>query len=170
MNRCRNSFNISTHQEGPTDRQYEDLLLQALSPDYQSIGRAHLERWNFGLANVQRIMVAIYADNLSRRIITSVGIPEHGVTTKAMDLLTEVQYHNCAMFGHYRIYSPNRRKQQYQRRKHQQQPNGRQRTRGRQLIRMEVAEEVSRVHITKPPPIVTLTAAHNTSKTTTMPT
>ena len=41
----------STPTEDPPDRQYEGILLQALSPDYESIQRAHLERGDFDLAD-----------------------------------------------------------------------------------------------------------------------
>ena len=52
---------------------------------------------------------------------------------KAMDRdLSDVQCHNCSMFGHYRTNCPNRRKQQYQGEQDQQQPNERQRMRSRQ--------------------------------------
>ena len=34
---CRDCLNKSTSSEGPTDWQYEDILLQALSPDYENI-------------------------------------------------------------------------------------------------------------------------------------
>ena len=37
MDSRRDRLNTSTPPEGPTDRQYEDILLQALSPDYESI-------------------------------------------------------------------------------------------------------------------------------------
>ena len=47
----RDRLNTSTPLEGSTDWQYENLVLQDLSPGYESIRRAHLERRNFGLAN-----------------------------------------------------------------------------------------------------------------------
>ena len=44
MVRCRDRLNTSTPPEGPTERQYENMLLEALLPDYESIRRAHLQR------------------------------------------------------------------------------------------------------------------------------
>ena len=133
MDSRRDRLNTSTRPEGPTDRQYEDILLQALSPDYESIRRAHLERRDFGLADIRRIMAAIYADNLSRRSITTTGIAGPGVAMKTMDRdLSDVQGHNCSTFGHYRRNCPNRRKQQYKGGQNQQQPFRQQHTRGRQ--------------------------------------
>ena len=79
------------------------------------------------------MMAAIFADNLFRRSITSASIKVPGAAMKTMDRdLSDVQYHNCSMFGHYRRDCSNRRKQQYQGGHHQQQPNERQDTRGRQ--------------------------------------
>ena len=45
--------------ERPTDRQYEDILLQALPPEYKAIHQARLEREDFGLADIRRMMAAI---------------------------------------------------------------------------------------------------------------
>lgn len=55
------------------DKQYTGILLQALLPEYESILSAHTKRQNLGLADSPR-MTAIYADNLSRRNITSPGL------------------------------------------------------------------------------------------------
>ena len=61
------------------------------------------------------MVAAIYAENLSRRSITSVRITEPGAAMKAMDGdLSNVQSHNFLMFEHYRRICPNRRKQTYQ--------------------------------------------------------
>ena len=82
MDSCWNRLNKSTPPENPTDRQNEDILLQTLSPDYESIRRAHLERREFGLAVIRRIVVAIYAYNLFRRSITSAGVAGPGTAMK----------------------------------------------------------------------------------------
>ena len=57
-------LNMSTSPEGPTDRQHEGILLQALSPDYEITRRDHLERRDLGLADNRRTMAVIYADPL----------------------------------------------------------------------------------------------------------
>lgn len=59
MNSFRNRLNRSSPSEGPTDRQYGDILLQALPPEYESIRRADLGRRNFGFAGIQRMMAAV---------------------------------------------------------------------------------------------------------------
>ena len=153
MDSGRNRLSTSTPTEGPTDRQYEDILLQALPPDYESIRKAHLERRDFGLADNRRMMAAIYADNLSHRSITPVGIARPGAAMKARDSdLNDVQCHKCSMFGRYRKNCPNRRKQQYQGGQHQHPMDDSARTVGSKR-RIEVGDEVFVVHITKPPPI-----------------
>ena len=114
MNSCWNRLNASTPPEALTDWQYENILLQALSPHHKCIRSAHLKRRNFGLANIQRMMAAICADNFSRGGIISADIVGPGAAMKAMDsYLSDVQCHNCSMFSHYRRKCPNRHKQQY---------------------------------------------------------
>ena len=66
MDSCQDRLNVCNPQDGPTDRQYEDISLQALPPEYNAIHQAHLERGDFGLADIRRMMVVIYADNLAR--------------------------------------------------------------------------------------------------------
>ena len=51
---------------GPADRQYKDVLLQPLPREYKAIRQSHLERGDFGLADIRRMMAAICADNLAR--------------------------------------------------------------------------------------------------------
>ena len=83
------------------DRKCKDILQQALSPDYKSIRRAHLEKRHFGVVDIQGFMAAIYADNLPHRSITSAGIAGPGATIKPMGRdLSNAQCHSCLMFGH----------------------------------------------------------------------
>ena len=65
MDSCRDRLNAFDPPEGLTDRQYANIFLQALPPEYKAIRQAHLERGEFGLADNRRIMAAIYADNLT---------------------------------------------------------------------------------------------------------
>ena len=95
MDSRRNRFNTSIPPEGPTDRQYEDILLQFLSPVCQNIRRVHLERRDFGLADVRGMKVTIDADNLSRRSMTSAGIAGPDAALKAVDRdLSDVECHS----------------------------------------------------------------------------
>ena len=64
MDSCRDRL-VCDPPEGPTDRQYEDIILQALPSEYERIRQTHLERRDFDLADIRRMMAAIYADNLS---------------------------------------------------------------------------------------------------------
>ena len=58
------------------------------------------ERRDFTLTNIRRMMAAIYAVNLPRRSITSAGIAGSGAAMKTRDQnLSDVQCHNCSMFG-----------------------------------------------------------------------
>ena len=66
MDSCRDRLNACDPPEGPTDRQYEDIILQALPLEYDRIRQTHLERREFGLVDIRRMMAAIYANNLSR--------------------------------------------------------------------------------------------------------
>ena len=94
MNICRDRL-TSTPPEYPTHRCYKDIILQALSPHYESIQRAHLKGWDFSLADIRQMIAIIYADNLSHQIITSAGIAGSDTAMKAMDRdLGDIQCHN----------------------------------------------------------------------------
>ena len=67
---CRHRFNACDPPEGPTDRQYEDIILQALPSECDGIRQTYLERRDYGLANIRRMMVVMYAENLSRSKIS----------------------------------------------------------------------------------------------------
>ena len=168
MDSRRDRLNTSTPPEGPTDRQYEGILLQALSPDYESIRRAHLERGDFGLADIRRMMAAIYADNLSRRSITTTGIAGPGVAMKTMDrdLSDETSATSSATTAQRSAITggtvPTAANSNIRADKISNNPlDNSTRVVG---SRRKVAEEVFGVHITKPPLIVTRTAAPNTKK------
>ena len=126
MDSCRNRLNACNPSEDPTDRQYKDIILQALPSEYDRVRQTHLERRDFGLANIRRMMATIYADNLSRSV-SSKGIAGRGAAMQAVDRdCTSVLCHYCHQFGHFkRKYSLGIKHQQQQRqqpvRHHQQQ-------------------------------------------------
>ena len=66
MDSCRDRLNPCNPPEDPTDRQYEDIIFQTLPSEYDRIRQTHLERRDSGLADIRRMMAAIYVDNLSR--------------------------------------------------------------------------------------------------------
>ena len=126
MNSCRDRLNVCDSPEGPTDRQYEDIILQALPSEYDRIRQAHLERRDFGLAGIRRMITAIYVDNLSRSE-SSKDIAGCGAAMQAVDRdHTNVLCHYCDQFGHFKKKCPlpiKHQKQQWQQpvRHHQQQ-------------------------------------------------
>ena len=78
--RCRDRLSFVTPKEGPLDRQYEDIMLQYLPPEYDRICQIPFERKNCNLADIRRIMSKIYADNLARfNSYLSTGIAGRGV-------------------------------------------------------------------------------------------
>ena len=66
MDSCRDRLNACDPPEDPTDRHYEDIILQAPPSEYDCIRQTYLERRDLGLARIHRMMAAIYADNLFR--------------------------------------------------------------------------------------------------------
>ena len=97
--RCRDRLYSVTLKEGPSDRQYEDIILHCLPPEYDKIRETHFEREDSTLGDIRRIMAKIYADNPIRynsdstRDITVCGV--------ARDL-TSISCHYCNKFGHYK--------------------------------------------------------------------
>ena len=167
MDSCRDSLNARDPPEGPTDRQYENITLQAPPSKYDRIRQTHLERRDFGLADIHRMMVAMYADNLSRSE-SSKSIARHGATLQAVDReRTSVLCHYCDQFEHFKRNYLLRIKQQQQRpqvvRHHQQQQHGqnKQKPRGRQ--QNNGGDSGARVWCSQRP-ITTPTAVSNSTK------
>ena len=48
------------------DERYEDIILQALPAEYERVRAASYERRDFHLADIRRMMSALYIDYLSR--------------------------------------------------------------------------------------------------------
>ena len=82
--RCRDRLNSVTPKKDPSDRQYEDIILQCLPPEYDRIRQTYFEREECNLADIRRMMPKIYADNLARSIFdSSRGIVGLGVAMHA---------------------------------------------------------------------------------------
>ena len=95
MDSCRGRLNEFDPPEGLTDRQYEDIILQALPSEYDRISQTHLERIDFSLADIRRMMAAIYVDSLSRSE-SSKGIAGRGAAMQAVGRgRTRVLCHYC---------------------------------------------------------------------------
>ena len=59
LDSCRDRFNACNPPEGPTDRQYEDIVLQALASEHDRIRQTYLNGGDFDLADIRRIMAAV---------------------------------------------------------------------------------------------------------------
>ena len=165
--RCRDRLNSVTPKEGPSDRRYEDMILQCLPPEYDRIRQTHFEREDCSLADIRRMMSKIYADNLARsNSDSSRGIAGRGVAMQATGRdLSKINCHYCNKFDHYKsdctdfkaAHHQNRRRGQ---RNHKQR-GGHQldqpKPGGQQSIRGEGGK--CGAHITRPPPTTTPIAA-----------
>ena len=66
MDSCRDHLQPFDSPDAPMYQQYEDIILHVFSSEYDRIRHTYLERRGFGLADIRRMMAAIYADNVSR--------------------------------------------------------------------------------------------------------
>ena len=131
-------LNACDPSEGPTDCQFEDIILQALPPVYERIRTSHLEKPDFGIADIRRMVFVIYAANLARSSSTT-GIAGRGAAVPAAkDNCRDTIYHYCERAGHFKNTCPLRakheqqRQQREQRSERQNQQQGGRRQRGRQ--------------------------------------
>ena len=95
----RERLNACDFPEGPTDCQFENIILQALSPEYERIRTSHLGKPDFGIANIRRMMSAIYAANLVRSSSTT-GIAGRGAAMPTVeDNRRDIICHYCERAG-----------------------------------------------------------------------
>ena len=134
----RERLNACDPPEGPADRQFEDIILQALPPEYERIRISHLEKPDFGIADIRRMMSAIYAANLARSSSTT-GIVRHEAAMSAAEYKRrDITCHYCERAGHFKNRYPLRakyeqhRQQRKQRNEQLNQQQGGRRQRGRQ--------------------------------------
>ena len=134
----RKRLNACDPSEEPTERQFEDIILQALPPEYKRIRASHLEKPDFGIADIRRMMSAIYEANLAGSSSTT-GIAGRGAAMPtAEDTRRDIICLYCKRAGHFKKTYPLRAKheqqrpQREQRNEQQNQQQGGQRQRGRQ--------------------------------------
>ena len=103
----------------------EDIMLQALPQGYEATRQAHLERWDFGLADIRPMLPAIYADILARSRSDSFrGIARRVAAMQAMiHDRNDTKCHTCGRVGHLKIECPPHFNHQQQ--NDGQQPEGR---------------------------------------------
>ena len=111
----RERLNACDPPEGSLDRQFEDIILQALPPEYERIRISHLEKPNIGIADIRRIMSAIYAANLARSSST-IWIAGRGAAMPAIeDNCRDILFLYCERAGHFKNTCPLRAKHEQQR-------------------------------------------------------
>ena len=82
------------------DERYEDIILQAIPAEYETVPTASYERLDFYLADIRRMMSALYIDCLSRPNISPL-VAGHGVAiqaTRGDD--SAIKCHYCDNPGH----------------------------------------------------------------------
>ena len=115
LDTCRERLNACDPPEGPTDRQFEDTILQAFPPEYERIHTFRLGKPDFGIADIRRMMSAIYAANLARSSSTK-GIAGRGAAMPAAeDNCRDIICHYCERAGHFKNTCPLRVKHEQQR-------------------------------------------------------
>lgn len=100
MDSCRDRLDASRPPKDPTNRQYQDILLQVSLPKPESMRRGHIEKRNFDLSSIRHMAVAIDTDNLSCQSISSTGIlgPDAAMQKTDRDV-SNVRCPNCRMSG-----------------------------------------------------------------------
>ena len=102
--RYRDRLDSIPPKEGPSDRQYEDIILECLPSEYDRTRQTLFEREDCNLTNIWQVMLKIYADNLARsNFDPSRGIAERGVAVQATGWgLSNINCHYCNKFAHYK--------------------------------------------------------------------
>ena len=78
----REHLNACDRPAGPTDREFEDIILEALPPEYERIRTSHIKKPDIGIADIRRVTSAIYAANLARSSSTT-GFARRGAAMPA---------------------------------------------------------------------------------------
>ena len=139
--------------------------------EYDRIRQTHLERRNFGLTDIHRMMAAIYADNWSHSESLK-GIAGRGAAMQAVDRgRTNVLCHYCDQFEHFKRNahsesntSSSSCNSQFGIISNQNMVNISKSRANCGKTTLEAVEAVCGVHITRQRPITTPTAISNSAK------
>ena len=98
LDECRDLF----EEIGQTIHQqrYEDIILQAVPPEYERERTASYERRDFGLDGIRHMMHTIYADNISHSV-NAQSIAGRGIARQVVGHTSSgVQCNHCTGFIH----------------------------------------------------------------------
>ena len=84
LDSCRERLNTCDPPERLMDRQFEDVVLQTLPPEYERIRTSHLEKTNFGIADIRSMMNAMYTIDPASSSSTT-GIAGRGAVMPAAE-------------------------------------------------------------------------------------
>ena len=122
--RYRGRLIFVTPKEGLCNRQYEEIILQSLPPEYDRTRQTHFETNDCSLAEIRQMMSKIYPDNFARsNSDSSRGIARPSVAMQITDRnRSNLNCHYGNKFGHYENDCADVKavRQQYQRRRKRQ--------------------------------------------------
>ena len=90
-------------------------ILPALPPEYERIRISHLEKPDFGIADIRRMLSAIYTTNLARSSSTKGIAGREAAMPVAEDNRRNIICHYCERAGHFKNTCPLRAKHEQQR-------------------------------------------------------
>ena len=100
-NRCRDRLNFVTSKKGPSNCQYEDVIIQLLPPEHDKLFQIYFEEKDCNLKDIVWMVSKIYAKNLNSD--SSRGILGCEVTIRATGRdLSNINFHYCNKSGHYK--------------------------------------------------------------------
>ena len=116
----RERLNACDPSEGSTDRQFEDIILEALLPENERIRTSHLKKPDFGIVDNRRMVSAVYAANLARSSSTTEIAGCRAAMPPAEDYRRNIICHYCKRAGHFKNTCPLRAKHEQQRQQREQ--------------------------------------------------
>ena len=116
----RERLNARNPLEETIDRKFEGIILQALPPKYECIRTPYLEKPDFWIADIHRMMSAIYAANHARSS-SSTSIAGHGAAMPATkNNRRDIIFSYCERADHFKNTCLHRAKHEQQRQEREQ--------------------------------------------------